>query len=332
MNRRPSGLVVSQALTGFLQFKSAEGVSPRTMIAYEHDLKLWIEQLGDMDIKEIRSRHILSFLSYLRTDYVPRRIAGDNSQKLTPKTIYNIYVSLASFFTWASREFDMANPVKNVPRPRVPPDPPVEPFKKEEVEALIKACDFSQEAATERRRKFVMPRPTGKRDKAILLTLLDTGLRAGELCALRIADLDMRTGRVQIRPGGAGKAKGGKGRIVYLGKSARRFIWRYLAEREDAEDRDAPLFLGMLQRPLNPNALRLVINSLGEKAGVRKCHPHRFRHTFAITYLRSGGDVFTLKALLGHSDLTMVQHYVHIADVDVEQAHRKASPADNWRL
>ncbi len=102
----------------------------------------------------------MSFLSYLRTDYVPRRIAGDNSQKLSPKTIYNIYVSLASFFRWASREFQMENPVKDGPRPRVPQDPPVEPFRKEEVEALIKACDFSQEAITDRRRKFVMPRPT----------------------------------------------------------------------------------------------------------------------------------------------------------------------------
>ncbi len=332
LNQRSTGLSVAKALTGFLQYKSAEGLAPVTVTGYERDLRLWIEYQGDRDIGQIRSQHIVAFLTYLRTDYVPRRIAGDNSQKLTPKTIYNIYVSLASFFTWASREFQLENPVKGVPRPRVPADPPVEPFKKEEVEALIKACDFSQEAVTDRRRKFIMPRPTAKRDKAILLTLLDTGLRAGELCALRVADVDMRTGRVQVRPGEEGKAKGGKGRIVYLGKSARRFLWRYLAEREDGEDGEAPLFVGMLQRPFNPDALRLVINSLGEKAGVRKCHPHRFRHTFAITYLRSGGDVFTLKALLGHSDLTMVQHYVRIADVDVEQAHRKASPADNWRL
>src|SRR5512140_3500505 len=150
MNRRPSGLSVAKALSGFLQYKGAEGISPRTMVAYEHDLKLWIEHAGNLDVEEVRSEHILSFLSYLRTDYVPRGIAGDNANELTPKTIYNIYVRLASFFTWASREFRLENPVKGVPRPRVPADPPVEPFKKEEVEALIKACDFSQEAVTDR--------------------------------------------------------------------------------------------------------------------------------------------------------------------------------------
>ncbi len=129
-----------------------------------------------------------------------------------------------------------------------------------------------------------------------------------------------------------GKAKDGKGRIVYLGKSVRSFLWRYRAERKDGGDGNAPLFLGKIHRPINRDALRQLMIRLGQKVGVRKCHPHRFRHTFAITCLRSGGDVFTLKSLLGHGSLDMVEHYARIAQVDVEQAHRKASPADNWRL
>ncbi len=195
MNRRPSGLSVAKALSGFLQYKSAEGLAPTTLVGYEHDVKSWIEYVGDMDVAEVHSGHILSFLSYLRTDYIPHRLAGDNSRKLTPKTVYNIYISLASFYTWASREFGVENPMKAIPRPRVPADARVQPFKKEEVEALIKACDFCDEADTERRRKYVAQRSTGRRDKAILLTLLDTGLRASELCALRISDVDLKSGR-----------------------------------------------------------------------------------------------------------------------------------------
>jgi integrase/recombinase XerD len=222
--------------------------------------------------------------------------------------------------------------MKNVPRPRVPDDTPVEAFTKEEVEQLLKACDHCREARTEQRRKFTMQRATAKRDKAIMLALLDTGLRASELCALRICDVELKSGRVTVRPGEQGKAKGGKGRSVYLGRVARRSVWRYLAEREDGEDPEAPLFVGKFNRPLNRDALRQMIKYLGEKAGVKHCHPHRFRHTFAITYLRSGGDIFTLKSLLGHGSLEMVEHYARIADVDVERAHRTASPADNWRL
>jgi hypothetical protein len=148
MNQRPQGLKVQKAMTGFLHYKSAEGLAPVTVSGYERDLKLWIEYLGDVNISKVQSSNILAFLNYLRTDYVPRRITGNNSRKLAPKTVYNIYVSLASFFTWASREFQLDNPLKNIPRLRVPEDPPVEPFKKEEIELLIKACDFCEEAET----------------------------------------------------------------------------------------------------------------------------------------------------------------------------------------
>jgi integrase/recombinase XerD len=332
MNHRPQVLNFSSALNGFLQYKLAEGLSPATVFNYERDLKLWLAHMGDQDIGKITSANLLEFLNYLRSEYVPRRIAGKEERKLSDKTIYNFYVSLSAFFTWAGMEFEMANPMKKVPRPRVAEGAPVEPFRREEIELLIKACDACAEADTHDRRRFIMARPTGKRDKAILLTLLDTGLRASELCALRIGDVDMKTGKVTIRPGVEGKAKGRKGRTVYLGKSARRFLWRYLTEREDETDPDEPLFVGKYNRPMNRDGLRQLLGSLGEKVQVLKCHPHRFRHTFAITYLRSGGDLFTLKSLLGHSTLEMVEHYARIADVDVEQAHRKASPADNWRL
>jgi len=113
---------------------------------------------------------------------------------------------------------------------------------------------------------------------------------------------------------------------------ARKAVWRYLANREDGEDPKASLFISADDRPFTKDSLRILITRLGNRAGDKKTYPHKFRHTFAITYLRSGGDVFTLQSLLGHGSLDMVRHYARIAEVDVEPAHRKASPADNWRL
>ena len=331
MNRRTSGsMTLSRATEGFLQYKAAEGLSPNTLQGYQRDLKLWLEYAGDVAVSKITTHQIQAYLVWLRTDYEPRRFSGDK-QALASKTIHNCYISLSTFFGWASREFEQPNPVKAVPVPKFEQAPP-EPFTREEVEALLKACEQCRESRPHDRRKFTMRRASGKRDQAVIMTLLDTGLRASELSALKIGDVDLKSGKVLVKHGRAGGAKGGKGRTVFLGKAARRAVWRYLADREDGEDANAPLFLVKFDRSMNKNALRILIKHLGDRAGIKKCHPHRFRHTFAITYLRSGGDLFTLQALLGHSSLDMVQHYARIAEVDIEQAHKRASPADNWRL
>ena len=77
-------------------------------------------------------------------------------------------------------------------------------------------------------------------------------------------------------------------------------------------------------------ALKSFTNWTHNNLGVPDARPHRFRYTFAIQYLRNGGDVFTLQSLLGHSTIKMVSHYLKLAQVDVENAHRRASPVDNW--
>jgi hypothetical protein len=161
--------------------------------------------------------------------------------------------------------------------------------------------------------------------------VLDTGLRASEVCALDVGDVDLKSGQVRVKHGDPGGAKGGKGRVVYLGKAARRALWRYLSSRADGADADAPLFVGKLHRRMDKGLLRQLIVRLGEKAGVAHAHPHRFRHTFALTYLRAGGDVFTLQALLGHRTLEMVQHYARLAQVDTLAPRLRAldTPAAN---
>jgi integrase/recombinase XerD len=126
-------------------------------------------------------------------------------------------------------------------------------------------------------------------------------------------NVDLKTGRVEVKHGLIGGAKGGKGRIVYVGKVARQALWSYLVEREQEIEPDAPLFLAKNDQRLNPNSLRQLIKGIAERCGVTNAYPQRFRHTFAITYLSSGGDIFTLQALLGHSSLDMVRHYAQIA-------------------
>ena len=330
MNRSTLSLSISKAIDGFQKFKVAEGLSQRTVDSYEYYLNQWMNHIGDQDVAKIKSSDLSNYLAWMRTEYKPRRWNG-NTDPLSAKSLRNIYIALRAFYSWLNKEFKLPNPAKEITAPKFPQHV-IQTFSKEDIEKLIKACLFSRQAQTDDRKAFVMRRPSANRDQAIVLTLLDTGLRATELCSLTVGDLDLKTGKVNVRHGVGGGAKGGKGRITYMGKVTRKTVWRYLASREDGNDLKAPLFISGADRPFNRNSLRILIRRLGERVDIAHVHPHKFRHTFAITYLRSGGDVFTLQSLLGHGSLDMVRHYAQIAEVDVENAHRKASPVDNWRL
>jgi integrase/recombinase XerD len=328
MNLPSSGLsAIQKDINGFLYFKMAEGLSNNTITSYRRILAMWMKHVTKPEIKKIRSRDIVAYLAWLRNEYTPVRFNG-NSSPLKGKTLRNHWVTLKSFFRWAAMEFVLNDPMLKVPAPKFT-TPEVIPFEKNEIMRLLKATKFKREAKTRIKKSYKMRRPTSNRDESLILTLLDTGMRSSEICCLSISDLDLSTGRIGIQHAEEGGAKGGKGRSVYLGLKSRKVIWRYLNNREDSSFSDRPLFLSTRLVRMNPNSLRQIIKSLANSALVENCYPHRFRHTFAISYLRSGGDVFTLQRLLGHQSLDMVKHYARVAEVDLANAHRKASPVDN---
>lgn len=125
--------------------------------------------------------------------------------------------------------------------------------------------------------------------------------------------------------------KGRKERMLPISAPTLQAIWRYTAARDDMPA-DAPLFATQGGGPLDRQQLRHLLDRLGRRAAIPDVHPHRFRHTFAITFLRNGGDIYSLQKLLGHTTLDMVKRYLSIAQADVEAAHRNASPVANWKL
>jgi len=108
-------------------------------------------------------------------------------------------------------------------------------------------------------------------------------------------------------------------------------IRRYLAERKDVL-LAAPLFPSKATgEMLHRNAIKQLLTRIGKRAGVAGVHAHRFRHTYAINYLRNGGNAVMLQDLLGHTDMTMTRLYVHLAEQDFDAA-REQSPVDAWML
>lgn len=319
---------LSHALDGFVLTRQADGYSSRTIEIYRWTLTKLIAHLGDPAVTAITTQDINSFFSWLHSDYVPIRGNGDTSP-LKPQSIQNAWVSVRSFFNWATAESLIADrPDNEIKRPRFE-QPTIHPFNSDDVRALLKAAVYTAPAETLRRQSFTMRRPTADRDVAMMLLLLDTGLRVGECARLQVGDVRLDNGEMLVKAHGSGRKT--KSRHVYLGKAGRRALWRYLSRRPDMTPSD-PLLATESGRSMDRFSIRLILRRLGDKAGVRPCNPHRFRHTFAIQYIRNGGDVFTLQRLLGHATLEMVRRYVALADSDSASAHRAASPADRWHL
>jgi len=162
----------------------------------------------------------------------------------------------------------------------------------------------------------------GSRNKAIVLMLLDTGVRVSEIGNINLEDIDTERGWVKVR------GKGAKERVVRIGAAAQRALWRYLVHRPNTEK--GQLWLTEEGTPLRPSGIQMVIKRLKQRAGVTsRGNCHRFRHTFALNFLRADRNPFNLQYLLGHSDLRMVRHYTATLGMeDALKAHEKASPAD----
>lgn len=213
------------------------------------------------------------------------------------KTILNRHIGLAAFWTWAKKnEIVERHVVQLVDKPR-PKRTAIEPFSEVEVRALLSVM-----------RNFP------DRDRTIIYLLLDTGMRASELVGMERSDINFVTRKIKVL------GKGNKERHLPFSEKTAKVLLRHLAKTPGA-----PF-------PMSRTTLTSIISRLGERAGILDCYPHRFRHTFAIEYLRNGGDPYTLQFLLDHSTMAMVSRYVKIAQIDVDRVHRRASPVENWRL
>ena len=107
-------------------------------------------------------------------------------------------------------------------------------------------------------------------------------------------------------------------------------LWNYInrIRPEPATADSDKLFLSPSGRPITANAIKLVFSRLSKNSGVKRLHCHLCHHTFAINYLLNGGDIFSLKEILGHTTLEMVNHYLHFTRSQLTAQHHKYSPMD----
>jgi integrase/recombinase XerD len=231
------------------------------------------------------------------------------SVPLAPASLAGRVRTVRAFGSWVTREFELpASPLAGLPVPRVP-QVLVASLREDDLRALLRATETSAHP---------------ERDRAIVLLLLDTGLRLAEAAGLRVGDVDLVEGRVTVM------GKGARQRMVPIGRRTRQALRRILAPRGQVETSD-PLFLATDGGALTAHGFQQVFRRLArrERLSVR-CSPHVLRHTFARSFLRNGGDVFSLQRILGHSprSLQVTRRYLDLDDDDLRAVHRSVSPVD----
>jgi len=309
---------LSTAIPTYALYLASIGRSPATITYYRGCMQRFQQIVGDLDVADITHQHLVNFMADL------------NFQNKSQATLQAYWKTFKSFFTWCQDELQLEKrPDEKIKCPQVPP-PDVTPFSQDDIRDLLRAAALTDTALTRGRKRFKMRRKTAARDISLVMLLLDTGLRVSEAARLKISDVDLlETGAIQVKAYRSGKKS--RPRTVFISKRTAYQLHLYLNERERPHPSE-PLFLSRQRNPMDKDSIGSLLSNLGKRAGVPKTHPHRFRHTFAIEFLRNGGDVFTLQRLLGHNSLDMVKRYLNISAADIENAHRLASPVDNWRL
>jgi integrase/recombinase XerD len=271
------------------------GLAANTLVAYERDLRALAAFAAE------RGRGLLELAHADLAEFTGSLRARGLSARSQARHVF----SIRGFFGFALREGLLASdPTENVPAPRAFRGLPRH-LTPAQVEALLAAPDVAT--------------PLGLRDRAILEALYATGLRASELTGLTLDALDLELGVVRVF------GKGGKERLVPLGRQARRWITRYLSETRERSG--SLVFLSQRGGRLTPMGLWGLVRRHAVAAGIeRVLTPHVLRHSFATHLLERGADLRALQAMLGHADISTTEIYTHVSRERLRQIYDRLHP------
>ena len=282
----------------------AQNLSPLTCNWYDITVRCWNRFLEVHDVtkaKEVTPTVIRAYLEDMR------------NRKLASGYMCRTYGALRCFFAFLTRErLIPQNPFQLVEKPRMEKKL-IQPLSMDQVRALLAGIN-----------QKLFPSHTVW---TVMVLILDTGLRISEVIGLRIDHIDFQSGVLRVM------GKGGKERQVPFGSTSKQALWNYTARRGDVPDQGL-FFVNRYGGKLCRIWVQKAMRCLGRKASIEgvRVSPHTLRHTFAINYVKNGGDAFSLQRILGHSSLDMVKIYVSLADQDVATMYRKFSPMDRLGL
>lgn len=269
----------------FLAAKRIEGCSEKSLKYYESTILALLDELGK-DVKHIVTDDIRTYL----TEYQARK----QSSKVT---IDNIRRILSSFFSWLEDEdYILKSPVRRIHK--------------------VKTGTNIKETYTDEALELMRDNCTELRDLAIIDMLASTGMRVGEMVLLNRDDIDFNERECVVF------GKGDKERIVYFDARTKIHLLNYLNSRND----DNPALFVSLQKPHNRlqiSGVEVRLRQYGNRLGLNKVHPHKFRRTLATMAIDKGMPIEQLQQLLGHRRIDTTLQYAMVKQSNVKIAHRK---------
>lgn len=268
-------------------------VSESTRDWYSRCLESFVACLGpEIDLCRIGAREIRAYRAYLL------------DRGMSIYSVHGRQRAVRRLFSWLVDEGVIdRNPALDVPLVKLPPTPP-KALAEDDLLRLLERLPSES-----------------VRDRAIILFLIDTGCRVGGLCSVTLDSLDLPNRCAVVIE------KGQRGRRVYFTELTAETLALYRDTRPDVAT--PALFVTVTGRPLAPNGIRMILQRVGKRAGVKgRINAHSFRHAFARSFLRNGGNLAALGRILGHSPGSPVtaRFYAVWDDKELQEFHGRYSP------
>lgn len=300
------GISGDPAVAQYLDDLRERDFSAASIRVYTNDLSLFVRWY------ESQTRQPFETAKLTAIDLQSYRGHLQNVEDKKPSTINRRLQVLRGFSRWAHEAGSLAEDVgRNVHSIATVQRPSPKGIARNEINAFLRVAATS-------------PRGQGKRNYAVLQTLLQTGVRAGELVSLKVGDVTIkqRVGTLRVRGG-----KGRKAREVPLDASVRQALHAYLEQRGNPSA-DQPLFLSERAGAMKVRGLEHLIRALGHRAGIERDEVtvHTWRHTFALAYLKDHPqDLVSLARLLGHERLDTTAIYTQPSAEDLARKLEEGS-------
>lgn len=291
--------IETQWVEDFLSHLDTERrLSPHTISNYRRDLMSVIDYCNSVGVSDWPS---------LDVQHVRSWVARRHRQGLGGRSLSRALSALRSYLQFLVREHHLKNNVaKGIRAPKSVRKLP-EPLDVDEMGQLLKNVDDDLLAI---------------RDMAMLELMYSSGLRLAELVSLNLGDMDLGDGSVPVT------GKGGKTRIVPIGRHASKALQRWLKQRNSlANDGEIALFVSKQGKRISSRAVQQRFRLWGIRQGLdSRVHPHKLRHAFASHLLESSGDLRAVQELLGHADISTTQIYTHLDFQHLAEVYDKTHP------